>query len=276
MTSNSGQIFYPMNYSELFNRWTAFPDGVLYAGGTTFFDEKALVVPKLPGIIFSLEGIEELHNISRTEKHLEIGSQVKLGQILDLGNTVPKVLRDCIENIAWPQLRNMATIGGNICFSGKRLDCPGALAALDAMYEFRNAQSSRWISASRFISTEEKISLNPQELLTRIRIPLDNWDYSAYFKFSGHTNKNRAAVFLAKLHKNILSDIRVIYKTDTVLRDKNSESILIGKGLPLSRRTAGDFISHWDSFLFSMGNIDDLSRKEFSNFLEMNLNGMSE
>ena len=268
------QIFYPPNISELFSCWSAYPEGVLYAGGTAFLREQTYKVPKLPPVIFSIEGIEELKKISRTERYLEIGSMVRLGKILDLGKTVPVILKHCIENISSLYIRNMATIGGNICMPV--MDCSAALTALDASYEFRSAQSSRWIPASRMAAMHDATQKKPHELLTRIRIPLDIWDFSAYHKFAWQAGRSRTAIFMAKTQKNMLSDIRVIFKTGTILRNKISESILIGKGLPLSHKTITEYITHWDAFLCSLENVDELSRKEFENFIEAYIYKLSE
>jgi CO/xanthine dehydrogenase FAD-binding subunit len=200
----------------------------------------------------------------------------KLSKIIDLGKIVPVTLRLCLENIAGPQLRNMATIGGNLCFRGGCLDSSAALMDLDAQYELRSAQSSRWIAAGRFFPKPGQTALKEQELLTRIRVPLDNWDYSIYQKFSGQAGKSKAVVFLAKTQKNVLNDIRIVYKTNTLWRDKDSESILIGKHLPLHHRVAADFIESWETFLSGIEYVDELSRKELVNFIETNIAYLSE
>ena len=122
-------------------------------------------------------------------------------------------------------------------------------------------------------------SLNPKyalnkvshEILTRIRVPFDNWDYSAYQKFDGEKSQSRVAVFLAKTQKNILRDISIIYKTDIIWRDRNSESILTGKRLPLTKKIACEFIEHCEAFLSGTDNVDDFSMKKFINFVEGNV-----
>jgi CO/xanthine dehydrogenase FAD-binding subunit len=270
------QIFFPLSYPELFTSWNRFPEAEPFAGGTGLLREQGRKIFALPPIILSLDRIEELQRISRTERYLEIGAMAKLSQIAALGNLVPKALRRCLESIAGQQLRNMATIGGNICYPGRCLDSAAVFTALDGQYELRSAQSSRWVSAARFFSSTGQNALNPQELLTRIRVPLENWDYTSYRKFAGQANQSRTAVFLAKIQKNILMDIKVIYKTDLIWRDKNIESRLIGKGLPLNRRIAADFVEHWDAFLPGIDSIDALSKKEMINFIAMNVYNLSE
>ena len=271
MADQLNQVFFPSNYTELFAAWDRFPHAVPYAGGTGLIREQGGQILELPPVILSLEDLDEMHRVSRSERYLEIGAMTKLSRITGLGKIVPSALRHCLENIAGIQLRNLATIGGNICFPDRRLDCPAVLTALDAQYELRTSQTSRWVSASRFFTDPGPTVLNPKEILTRIRIPLDYWDYSVYKKFSGRESRSRVAVFLVRTQKNVLSDIRIVYKTDSILRDKDCESMLTGKQLPLSRKVADEFVESWETFLEESQTIDELFRKELINFIEVNV-----
>ena len=268
--------FFPATYSELFNTWSRYPKAIPYAGGTALIRQQGRQILELPSIILSLEKLEDMRRISRSERYMEIGAMTKLSRIIALGKIVPVVLRHCLESIAGPQLRNMATIGGNLCFKGECLDISTALTALEAQYEIRSAQTSRWIAASRFISAPGQIVLKPQELLTRIRVPLDDWDYSIYKKFTGQGGQSKVIVFLARTQKNMLSDIRIACKADVPLRNKETESLLAGKHLPLGHKMAVDFIESWKAFLGGVPNLDELSRQEMVNFIEMNISNLSE
>ncbi|GHV93943.1 FAD-binding protein [Spirochaetia bacterium] len=278
MAALLNQVFFPSTFQELFNAWNRFPGAVPYAGGTGLIRGQGKEILDLPPIILSLDKLEDLQRITRTERYLEIGAMVKLNQIIRIGKIVPEALTRCLEKIAGVQLRNIATIGGNICYPTRRLDVSAPLAALDAQFELRSTQSTRWISASRFSSLPGPTALNPQELLTRIRVPLDQWDYSIYKKFSSgrHLNSSEVMVFMMKTQKNVLTDIRVIFKTNTILRDKNSEAILIGKHLPLSNRIAADFVQSWETFLSGMPDVEELSKKELVNCIELNVYNLSE
>jgi CO/xanthine dehydrogenase FAD-binding subunit len=277
MDAPHNQVFFPASFHELFTIWSRFPDAVPYAGGTNIIRKQGQNILTLPPVILCLDKLEELHRITRTEHFLEIGSMVKLNRLIWLGKIVPEILCICLKNIAGVQLRNVATIGGNICSSSRLLDSPAPLTALDAQYELRSAYSSRWVAASRFHDAEEHNVLENQELLTRVRLPLHQWDYSVYKKFyCEDTNKSKALVFLAKTQKNILSDIRVVYKGDTILRNKNGESILAGKLLPLNRKTAVDFIENWKEFLAGNNEIDEFSKYELLNSIIININNLSE
>jgi len=277
MDAPLNQVFSPSSFHELFSAWNRFPAAVLFAGGTDFTWKQGKSVLKLQPVIISLDNLQELHRITRTEHYIEIGSMAKLNKIIWLGKVVPDILRICLENIGGVQLRNIATIGGNICCTSRLLDVSTALTALDAQYELRNAHSSRWLSASRFHSKEEHSVLENQELLTRIRLPLHQWDYSVYKKFFPEDFFNsEALVFMANAHKSVLSDIRVVYKADSIIRNKNGEDILNGKYLPISRRTADDFIENWVEFLRDKRDISEFTKNALLAGIEENVYNLTE
>jgi CO/xanthine dehydrogenase FAD-binding subunit len=193
-----------------------------------------------------LDKIDELKRIARTERYLEIGAMVRLNEIISLGKMVPEILTKTLEGIADFHVRNTATIGGNLCEKTRRLDSAAAMTALDAHFELRGATSARWISASRFSATNPP-ALSPGEILTRIRIPLDQWDYSLYRKFNhyGSNESGKVIVFILKNEKRTLTDLRVVYSGDFFLHHRESETLLIGKRLPLNRREAFAFLYSW-------------------------------
>jgi CO/xanthine dehydrogenase FAD-binding subunit len=276
MAGQLNMIFSPSNFTEFFGAWNRYPQAVPFAGGTAIIRRQGRQILELPPVILSLEKLDEMRRINRSERYMEIGAAVNLSQIIDLGKIVPDVLRRCLESIAGQQLRNMATIGGNLCFRDGYLDSAAALMALDAQYELRNAQSSRWVAASRFSSKPGLTDRDSHELLTRIRIPLDDWDCSVYKKFAGQAHHGKVAVFLAKTQKDILSDIRIVCKTAVLARNKDGESILVGKRLPLNRRIAADFIESWKDHLSRMPDVDGISQKELVNFIKINIHDLSE
>jgi len=277
MKAPLNQVVIPSSFQELFAAWDRFPDAVLFAGGTNVIGKQEKNILYLPPVFLSLDKIEELQRITRTEQYLEIGSMVKLNKLLMLGKIVPDVLCSCLKKIAGVQLRNIATIGGNICSTSRLLDLPAPLTALDAQYEFRNASNvTRWVSASRFHS-EEHTTIEKHELLTRIRLPLHQWDYTVYKKFFCEDYFNsETLVLLAKTRKNLLSDIRVIYKGKAIFRNKEGEDILNGKYLPLNRKTANDFLISWLEYLDKKREISKFSKNSLLNSIEECIMDLSE
>ena len=251
------QVFYPSSFQELFSAWKNFGsqgesgDTALCAGGIGLLRRQSSRIPVLPRNIISLEKIQDLRKISRTERYIEIGCMVRLSHIISMGKIVPEGLTRCLELIADPQLRNQATIGGNICCPYRRLDASAPMIALDAQYELRTSQSARWIPASRFSSLTGPINLAPGEMLTRIRIPLDLWSFTRYSKFitTGSNDVGGGILFMMRNEKDILTDLRVVYSGKAILREKNSESMLAGKHLPLDQKDALAFVDSWKTYL---------------------------
>jgi len=277
MEAPINQVFFPVSFNELFSAWSRFPQAVPYAGGTDIIGRQGKNNISLPPVILCMDKIDELHHVTRTEQYLEIGAMVKLNRLLRLGKIVPEILRTCIDNISGVQLRNIATVGGNICSKKQLYDLSAPLIALDAQYELRNTRGTRWVSASRFHSAEEHNVLEDQELLTRVRLPLHPWDYSIYKKFNtGYLYNGEVLVFLAKAQKIILTDIRVVYKADIILRNKNSEDILNGKSLPLGRKIALDFVENWKNFLSGRDDVSDFSRNALLYNIKENVFVLSE
>lgn len=288
MDGQHNQLFFPLTLQELFSLWDRFPDAVLFAGGTQMLRYQGKGAAELPQNLLSLHKVEELHRITRNERVLELGGMVKLNDIINLGKIVPEIFTRCLESIGGPQIRNLATIGGNICNGSLRLDTAAVLMALDAHYELRNAGSARWVSASRFYGNPEPLSqdkplpIGPQEMLTRIRIPLEQWDYSLYKKFKPDPSGKAGGVivFIIRNQKNVLTDMRLVFAGDVVLRDRNTETRFIGKRLPIDRETAQDFVKQWETYLASLPpslpRLDDFLRANIVNFIETGLLSLSD
>ncbi|MDR2534723.1 MAG: FAD binding domain-containing protein [Treponema sp.] len=288
------QLFFPTTFQELFNDWAHVPEAVPFAGGTQLLRLQSTQAPKIPQNILSLHKLEELHRITRNERYLEIGAMVKLNDIIQLGKRlgkiVPEVFTRSLEGIGGPHIRNLATIGGNICNGSLRLDTAAPLIALDAHYELRcSASGTRWISASRFyghpepLSSAKPLPIGSQELLTRIRIPLDQWDYSLYKKFK-HPPSGKGGgvmVFIIRNQKNVLTDMRLVFAGDLVLRDRHTETQLIGKRLPLDwKEDTRSFVKQWETYLStlppSLPPLDDFLRDSIINFVETSLLNLSD
>jgi CO/xanthine dehydrogenase FAD-binding subunit len=277
MDAPLNQVLMPVSLAEFFAAWNRFPDAVPFAGGTNLVGKQEKNTIAIQPVFLCLEKIEELHRITRTEHYLEIGSMVKLNKLIDLGKIVPEVFRSCLVNIAGVQLRNIATIGGNIC-STRLYDLPAVLIALDAQYELlsfgkqKNTLTSRWVAASRFHTIEVQTALEKMELLTRIRLPLYHWDYAVYKKFYNQDCHNsESLVFLAKIQKSLLSEIRVILKGNGIFRNKTCEDILNGKSLPLNKKIAADFVDNWSVFLAQKHEFSEFSMNSILNSIEENV-----
>ena len=277
MDAQLNHIFSPTSYNDLFSTWSRYPDAVPYAGGTSIIAWQEQNIIQLPRTVLDLDKIDELKRITRTEQYMEIGAMVRLNQLTRLGKLVPPIIYKCLEKIAGAQLRNIATIGGNICENSCLYDFPVILTALDAQYELRSANSSRWAAAARFHARDLEHSLKKHEILTRIRLPLIQWDYSIYKKFLSKDNYNsEVLVFLAKAKKTLLTDLRIVYKSNIILRNRNSEELLLGKNLPINRKITSEFVENWEKFLNERPELSEFSKNALLNNIRENVFILSE
>ncbi|MDR2471023.1 MAG: FAD binding domain-containing protein [Treponema sp.] len=267
------QVLRPGTLPELFASWSRFPGAVPFAGGTELIRRSGNVLPSLPAVILSLEKLDELRRITRTERYLEIGAMVRLSEIIALEKSFPEALSAALRGIAGPQARNLATTGGSVCTGG---DTAAPLAALDARYELRSAAGGRWVSALRFSPAE---TLGERELLTRIRIPLAEWNYTVYRKFHPGDSGGEGGilVLLARNQKDLLSKIQAVAWTGGApLREKNSETFLEGKALPLDRRDARHYGKLWENYLNGLGRPGPLLRSKIVNSIEAGILGLAD
>lgn len=283
------QVIFPSSFGELFSVWSRFPGATPFAGGTCIMRTDTGLLPSLPKNILSLERIDELKRVTRTERYLELGAMVRLNSVIGLGKTVPLALTKTLEGVAGPQLRNIATIGGNICSLGREgggIDAAAPLAALDARYELRTAGQSRWVSAIRFASLSNETSvLAPRELLTRIRVPLEHWNYMVCRKLHERDlggENGGVLICTAKSEKDILAEIRLVFAGSGVsgksrfclFRDRNSESFLEGKRLPLEHKDVLYFRQIWRDYLSGLEQ-PSLLRTKLVNCAALCIRGLS-
>jgi xanthine dehydrogenase YagS FAD-binding subunit len=88
------------------------------AGGTDLLGRlKAMISPKAPDVLVSIKTIPELYRLKEENSILAIGALVKLADIAKSAiiRDSYTALAEAAGKVGTPELRNMATIGGNIC-----------------------------------------------------------------------------------------------------------------------------------------------------------------
>ena len=80
-------------------------------------------------------------------------------------------LATACNKVGTPQVRNMATIGGNVCKAGPSQDTPPVLLVLDARLKLVTLSGDRVVPIDKFFLGPFKTVLQEAELLTEIQIP---------------------------------------------------------------------------------------------------------
>jgi xanthine dehydrogenase FAD-binding subunit len=96
------------------------------------------------------------------------------------------VLGEAVDQIGGPQIRNIGTIGGNICNGVTSADAASTLKAYDAILELTSLEGVRILPYAEFNLGPGKVDLRPTEMLTGIRISKESWEntYGDYIKYA--------------------------------------------------------------------------------------------
>ncbi len=126
-----------------------------------------------PEVIIDLGGIGDLSYISDQGSHVAIGALTRHHDVEHselLADAVP-LLAHVAGQVGDPQIRHRGTIGGSIAHADPASDLPAVLLALNATIVARGADGSREIPIGEFFQGLFETALEPDELLTEIRVP---------------------------------------------------------------------------------------------------------
>jgi CO/xanthine dehydrogenase FAD-binding subunit len=110
-------------------------------------------------------------------------------------------------------IQNRGTLGGNIVNASPAADSPPALLAYDAEIELVSASAARWLPYHGFHTGYKQMTIAPDELLARIRLPRTTRDGTHYYRKVG-TRKAQAIskvclAALARVEQQRIADIRI-------------------------------------------------------------------
>jgi CO/xanthine dehydrogenase FAD-binding subunit len=241
-------VFFPQSMGDLLAVRRQRPDATPVAGGTWLLRNQSFRFLKLPKALISLSAIEELHRMGGSESRLDIGACVPISRILATGRSIlPQILLDTLESIGTPGIRSLATLGGNICIQGRSMSTHPALHILDARLEMRRSGGSRWVPATSSRS-DGKLLMAPDEVLTRIRIPLENWNIHLFRRIGSNPISGFEDVLIfaaiARTSRAIITDLRFAIGSNhlNIYRNRDLETHLVGRKIPLSGREIAGFL----------------------------------
>ncbi|MEM3799693.1 MAG: xanthine dehydrogenase family protein subunit M, partial [Thermoprotei archaeon] len=127
-----------------------------------------------PTLVVDINPIMELRYV-REESNgwLAIGALTRIADLVTSPIIRKKyhIIYEAAKQIADPQVRNMGTVGGNVSHGDPGNDLPAVFMALDARYVIRSPKGQRTVSPKDFYRGPYETILEPNELLTEVRIP---------------------------------------------------------------------------------------------------------
>jgi aerobic carbon-monoxide dehydrogenase medium subunit len=191
-----------------------------------------------PGYIVDIGRIPGLDAISDDGGHLVIGALVTHEQIeySDLLLSKCPLLPQTATTIADVQVRNRGTIGGSIAHADPAGDWPAAVVALDAEIRVFGPSGERWVKCDDFFLGLLMSVLEPDEIVTAIKVPMTGSDKTAYQKAAPRSSGfavTGVAVRLAMDSAGTCSRaaIGITGVGDKAYRPERTEQMLTGKKL---------------------------------------------
>jgi len=185
------RFFRPVSLTDLLELLGRFPDARLIAGATELGLDISKRFRKFP-VLVSVEAVPELTKIESTGSEWRIGAAVTLTQIEERMADEYPALRDMLRVFGSRQIRNRATMGGNIVTASPIGDSAPLLLALDARVVLAQSRtgvppvppsadggtgetpvplSERTLPIHEFFVSYRKTALRPGEILRTIIVP---------------------------------------------------------------------------------------------------------
>ncbi|CAN5807142.1 FAD binding domain-containing protein [soil metagenome] len=153
------------------------PETTIVAGGTDLGVEANLRHRRWPQVM-SVEAVDELREFADGPERVRIGAGLPLSRIGRVWRQAPAVVAEWLALFASPQIRNMATLGGNLATASPVGDAAPLLLALDASVQIAgpaetggSTPARRTVPLSSFFVEYRRSALREGEILVSVEIP---------------------------------------------------------------------------------------------------------
>ncbi|UQZ90265.1 carbon monoxide dehydrogenase [Deltaproteobacteria bacterium Smac51] len=216
----------------------------LLAGGTDYMVAHGRTAPDRP--VIDLSGIAELHGITFSENEIVIGAMETMSALSAHAGLRPKAacLCEAASRVGSWQIRNRATVGGNMANASPAADTPAALAALDAKARLVSSRGARMAAAGDIPIGPNRAAIEPDEIIVSFHLPIKPGRISAFGKIGSRTQVSIARLNLAVsavLEGGRVIEARVFMGTlgAAALHCPEAEKVLVEKGLEAEEQFGG-------------------------------------
>jgi len=184
MYPNSFEYYSPASVDEAISLLSTYRDEAkLLAGGQSLLSLMKLRLAN-PQRLIDLGGISGLNDIREENGRIAIGALTTYALIKDSELLQKKcaLLPKTASLVGDVQVRNRGTIGGALAHADPHGDMPAAILALEGELKAVGPKGERWIQAEDFFVTMFTTTLEPDEILTEIRVPVVSAERNVYLK----------------------------------------------------------------------------------------------
>jgi xanthine dehydrogenase small subunit len=178
-----GEFVRPADLSEALELLVSRPDATLVAGATDWGVDVNLRGSRSPFVV-AIDRLEELRTFDLHDDTIELGAAVTLSEIeRRLAGRIP-LLDHMFPQFASRQIRNGATLGGNLGTGSPIGDAPPVLLALDAAVVLASSNGEREVPLTAYFTGYRTSVRRPDELIRAVRIPLPLAEITAFHKIA--------------------------------------------------------------------------------------------
>ena len=185
----------------------------LLSGGT---DLSLLVTKERKDInsIVYMNSIDELNYIKNNNKYIEVGASTPL---IELESYIKKYYPDftkILKRYGSPQIRNVATVAGNIATASPIGDCLPLLLSLNAKVVLQDFKKTKIFFLDDFFISYRKTKLKKEQFIHSIKIPLPKDNTFKAYKVSKRFDDDISSVCVAfnlEIVKNKVRSVRIAY-----------------------------------------------------------------
>lgn len=207
----------------------------IVAGGTDLYllIKREIIRPRF---LVDITRISDLHYIKEENEYVRIGANTTLTEI-EKNETVNEyfpVLVEAIKTMAARQIRNVATLTGNLANASPAADSAPPLIVLDAKVVLQSKDNTREVPVEDIFVFVKKTIIESNEVITEVKIPKPPENFAASFEKLGKRNALVLAIVSASASivrkGDIVGDARIALGSvaPTPLRVKKAEDILKG------------------------------------------------
>ncbi|WP_022849644.1 xanthine dehydrogenase subunit XdhB [Limisalsivibrio acetivorans] len=169
--------------------------------------------------LVDIHNLEELRFIDKDSNgDIRIGSAMDFTSIIEhpvIKENIP-VVAQCSLSIGGPQVRNVATIGGNLCNGAISADSICGLVVLDAVLETESIDGAREIPMDQFYLGPGKTVLGETEVLKNILIKRENYENRGayYYKYAMRDAMDIATIGCGascSINNGKIEDFRIVF-----------------------------------------------------------------
>lgn len=233
------KYFRPASLAHLLRLLQEHPEARMIAGATELGLEITKKFKKFPTLI-SVEAVSELKELQSTATEWRVGAAVNLTQLEEaLGAEYP-ALADMLRVFGSRQIRNRATLGGNLVTASPIGDGAPVLLALDAQIVIASLSGERTLPLENFFISYRQTALQPGEVLKTIVVPRGISSAGLTRKFEWYKVSKRREMDISTVAGCFLVDLdaagmvrhaRLAYGGVAAMpaRARQTESALVGK-----------------------------------------------